>query len=92
MGIRDHPVAVRSPWQNGHVERLIGSIRRECLDPPDGVGRGHLRRVLKPYAVYYKQIRTHLALSKRRACLPTRIGSIVALPILGGLHHQYVRV
>jgi len=94
MGIRDHPVAARSPWQNGHVERLIGSIRRECLDHLVVSGEGHLRRVLKTYAAYYNQVRTHLALSKdaptfRRSY---RIGSIVALPILGGLHHQYVRV
>jgi hypothetical protein len=94
MGIRDHPVAARSPWQNGHVERLIGSIRRECLDHLVVSEEGHLRRVLKTYAAYSNQVRTHLALSKdaptfRRS---SRIGSIVALPILGGLHHQYVRV
>ena len=94
MGIRDHPVAARSLWQNGHVERLIGSIRRECLDHLVVSDEGHLRRVLKIYAAYYHQVRTHLALSKdapifRRSY---RIGSIVALPILGGLHHQYVRV
>jgi transposase InsO family protein len=94
MGIRDHPVAARSPWQNGHVERLIGSIRRECLDHLVVSDEGHLRRVLKTHASYYNQVRTHLALSKdaptfRRSY---RIGSIVALPILGGLHHQYVRV
>ena len=50
MGIRDHPVAARSPWQNGHVERLIGSIRRECLDHFTVFGEAHLRRVLKAYA------------------------------------------
>ena len=94
MGIRDHPVAARSPWQNGHVERLIGSIRRECLDHLVVSGEGHLRRVLKTYAAYYNQVRTHLALSKDAPAFRRsyRIGSIVALPILGGLHHQYVRV
>ena len=71
-----------------------GSIRRECLDHLVVSDEGHLRRVLKTYAAYYNQVRTHLALSKdaptfRRSY---RIGSIVALPILGGLHHQYVRV
>jgi transposase InsO family protein len=94
MGIRDHPIAPRSPWQNGHVERLIGSIRRECLDHLVVSGEAHLRRVLKTYAAYYNQVRTHLALSKDAPTFrPSyRIGSIVALPILGGLHHQYVRV
>jgi transposase InsO family protein len=94
MGIRDHPVAARSPWQNGHVERLIGSIRRECLDHLVVWDEGHLRRVLKTYAAYYNQVWTHLALSKNAPTFRCsyRIGSIVALPILGGLHHQYVRV
>ena len=64
MGIRDHPVAARSPWQNGHVERLIGSVRRECLDQIVVFGEAHLRRVLKTYAGYYNQVRTHLSLDK----------------------------
>ena len=94
MGIRDHPTAPRSPWQNGHVERLIGSIRRDCLDHFVVFGEAHLRRVLKAYASYYNEVRTHLSLDKdapdfRRA---QSVGSIAALSILGGLHHQYVRV
>jgi transposase InsO family protein len=94
MGIRDHPTAPRSPWQNGHVERLIGSIRRECIDHVIVIGEAHLRRVLKAYASYYNQLRTHLSLNKdaphsRSAQL---VGPIAALPVLGGLHHQYVRV
>src|SRR6266436_3875441 len=64
MGIRDHPTAPRSPWQNGHVERLIGSIRRECLDHLVVFDEAHLHRVLKSYASYYNQIRTHLSLDK----------------------------
>jgi transposase InsO family protein len=60
MGIRDHPTAPHSPWQNGHVERLIGSIRRECLDHVVVFGEAHLRRVLKTYASYYNKVRTHL--------------------------------
>src|SRR5471030_373473 len=64
MGIRDHPTAPRSPWQNGHAERLIGSIRRECLDHIVVFGEGHLRRILAGYADYYNDIRTHLALGK----------------------------
>jgi transposase InsO family protein len=94
MGIRDHPTAPRSPWQNGHVERLIGSIRRECLDHVVVFGETHLRSILKAYASYYNEVQTHLSLSKdapdfRRA---QPVGFIAALPILGGLHHQYVRV
>ena len=63
-GIRDHPTAARSPWQNGHAERLIGSIRRECLDHVIVFGEADLRRVLKAYASYYNQVRTHLSLDK----------------------------
>jgi transposase InsO family protein len=93
MGIRDHPVAARSPWQNGHVERLIGSVRRECLDHIVVFGEAHLRRILKAYAAYSNEIRTHLSLDKdapnsRRS---QTVGAIAAMPILGGLHHQYVR-
>jgi transposase InsO family protein len=94
MGIRDHPIAMRSPWQNGHAERLIGSIRRECLDHMVILGEDHLRRVLKAYAAYDNGFRTHLSLGKDA---PThrsiqRLGQLVARPILGGLHHQYCRI
>ena len=73
MGIWDHPTAARSPWQNGHAERLIGSIRRECLDHIIVFGEGHLRRILPAYAAYYNELRTHLSLDKdspghRRVC------------------------
>ena len=64
MGIRDHPIAPRSPWQNRHAERLIGSIRRECLDHIVILGEDHLRRVLEAYAAYYNYVRPHLALAK----------------------------
>jgi transposase InsO family protein len=93
MGIRDHPIARCSPWQNGHVERLIGSIRRECLDHIVILGEDHLRRVLEAYASYYNRVRPHLALDKD-APEPRslqRIGRVVARPILGGLHHEYCR-
>src|SRR5580693_4291908 len=93
MGIRDHPTAPRSPWQNGHAERLIGSIRRECLDHIVIFGEAHLRQVLKAYAGYYNHVRTHLVLT-RDAPLSRpvhRFGDIVARPILGGLHHEYCR-
>jgi hypothetical protein len=94
MGIRNHPIAPRSPWQNGYVERLIGSIRRECLDHVVVFGEQHLRRILKSYATYYNEVRTHLSLTKDAPIpRPTQgIGRVVSLPILGGLHHHYVRV
>jgi transposase InsO family protein len=94
MGIHDHPIAPRSPWQNGHLERLIGSIRRECLDHLVVFGEADLRRVLKAYASYYNGIRTHLSLEKDAPLFRRRqtLGNIVSIPILGGLHHQYVRV
>src|SRR5262249_40376018 len=94
MGIRDRPTSFRSPWQNGHVERLIGSIRRECLDHLIVLNAEHLRRILAKYAAYYNEARTHLALGKDAPC--TRrvelIGDIIARPILGGLHHRYARI
>jgi transposase InsO family protein len=93
MGIRDHPTAVRSPWQNGHAERLIGSIRRECLDHIVVFGEAHLRRVPATYTSYYNELRTHLSLSKDSpGYRPVqRYGQLAARPILGGLHHQYCR-
>jgi transposase InsO family protein len=94
MGIRDKPTAPASPWQNGFVERLIGSIRRECLDHIVVLGEAHLRGILRSYARYYNDIRTHRSLDKDApAVRPVqRAGSIKACPILGGLHHHYVRV
>src|SRR6202011_3556092 len=64
MGIRDRPTAPRSPWQNGYAERLIGSIRRECVDHFIVLGEAHLRRLLRSYARYYNDIRTHRSLDK----------------------------
>ena len=94
MGIRDRPISPRSPWQNGHMERLIGTVRRECLDLMLIFGEAHLRRVLASYAVYYNKARTHLALQKDAPLHRSvqRSGAIVAIPILAGLHHQYVRI
>jgi transposase InsO family protein len=94
MGIRDRPIAPRSPWQNGYVERLIGSIRRECLDHVVVLSEAHLRRILTAYAAYYNGLRTHLALDKDA---PLRrpvqsVGRIVSAPVLGGLHHHYARM
>jgi transposase InsO family protein len=93
MGIRDRPIAAASPWQNANAERLIGSIRRECLDHVIVLGEGHLRRVLRNYANYYNPTRTHWSLSKDApSSRPIqRAGRIVSQAILGGLHHRYVR-
>jgi transposase InsO family protein len=94
MGIRDQPISPGSPWQNGIAERLIGTLRRECLDQMVICGEVHLRWTLSTYAAYYNQARTYLALQKdaplRRAV--QRTGAIAAIPILAGLHHRYVRV
>jgi transposase InsO family protein len=94
MGIRDRPISPGSPWQNGIAERLIGTLRRECLDHVIVFGEQHLRRVLSAYAAYYNQTRPHRSLQKDAPMRRTvqRIGDIVAIPILGGLHHQYVRI
>jgi transposase InsO family protein len=94
MGIRDHPTVPRSPWQNGHVERLIGSVRRECPDHIVVVGEASLRRTLKAYARYYNEIRTHRSLDKDAPeARPIQVtGMICSRPVLGGLHHHYVRV
>ena len=94
LGIRDRPTAPRSPWQNGHVERLIGSIRRESLDHLVVFDEAQLRRVLKNYASNYNQVRTHLSLDKNAPDFrrPRKRGLIAAISILGGLHHQYGQV
>jgi transposase InsO family protein len=94
MGIRDRPIAPRSPWQNGHMERLIGTVRRECLDRMLIFGEAHLRRVLTLYASYYNESRTHLSLHKDAPLGRSvqRYGTIAATPVLSGLHHRYVRI
>jgi transposase InsO family protein len=81
-------------WQNGFAERLIGSIRRECLDHIMVLGEAHLRRILKSYARYYNETRTHLALEKDAPLSRTvkRAGRILCRPVPGGLHHEYVRI
>src|ERR1700674_136423 len=94
MGIRDKPTAPASPWQNGFAERLIGSIRRECLDHVIVLGEAHLRRILKNYAAYYNGVRTHRFLQKDApVSRPVHAsGAIISDAILGGIHHQYVRI
>jgi Integrase core domain len=94
MGIRDKPIAPSSPWQNAYAERLIGTIRRDCLDHMIVFGEAHLRRILGKYAAYYNSSRIHLSLNKdapfHRAI--QRVGAITSRPVLGGLHHQYCRI
>jgi hypothetical protein len=94
MRIRDRSTSLRSPWQNGYVERVIGSIRPECLDHMIVGNEAHLRRVLHAYSLYYNATRTYLGLRKdapgRRPI--ERQGLIAACEILGGLHHQYSRI
>jgi transposase InsO family protein len=94
IGIRDRPASPRSPWQNGCAERLIGSIRRECLDHVVVFGERHLRHVLLSYMKYYNETRTHLFLDKDSPLsrIVERVGRIRCRPILGGLHHQYIRI
>src|SRR5204863_971001 len=91
MGIRDKPIAPRSPWQNPFAERLIGSIRRECLDHIIVFGETHLHRILCQFTDYYQSHRPHRSLDQDSP-LPRPIesaahGRIIELPLLGGLHH-----
>ena len=94
MGIRDKPIAPASPWQNAFAERLIGSIRRECVDHLLVLGERHLRRILRCYAHYYNEVRTHRSLNKDAPISRAvqRIGDIKSHALLGGLHHHYVRI
>jgi putative transposase len=94
-GHRRGPVAPASPWQNPFVERVIGSIRRECLDHVIVLNETHLRHVLRSYLPYYHRTRTHLGLDKeipeRRPVAERSVGPIIAVPEVGGLHHRYER-
>jgi putative transposase len=96
MGIREVPTAPRAPWQNPFVERVIGSIRRECLDHFLILNEAHLRRLLRAYIAYYNTARPHQSLENnspqpRGVELPP-CGRIVAIPQVDGLHHRYRRV
>ncbi len=95
LDIRETVIAPRSPWQNAYAERVIGSIRRECLDHIVVIGERHLRGILSNYVDYYNETRTHLALAKdapepRSAQAPSQ-GRVVEVPRVGGLHHEYRR-
>jgi transposase InsO family protein len=95
MRIEEVLTAPHSPWQNPFAERLIGSLRRECLDHVVVLGERHLRRILTAYLAYYHRVRTHLSLDKDapegRPIEPPAFGAITPIPEVGGLHHRYVR-
>ncbi len=95
LGVGEVLIAPRSPWQNPYVERLIGSIRRDCLDHFIVLNERHLRRVLRAYITYYHTARTHLSLNKQcpqpRSIHSPDSGNVIAFPHLGGLHHEYRR-
>ena len=95
MAIEEIVTAPRSPWQNAYVERIIGPIRRECLDHVIIVDERHLRRVLSAYSQYHHHSRTHLSLDKDcpepRLIQPPSAGTVIAFPQVGGLHHRYER-
>ena len=95
MGIEEVVTAPRSPWQNPYVERLIGSIRRECLNHVIVFNEAHVRRILASYFEYYHESRAHLSL-EHNAPVPRRVehpseGKVIAIPQVGGLHHRYRR-
>ena len=95
IGIEEVVTAYRSPWKSPYVERLIGSIRRECLNHVIVFSEDHLRRILTAYFEYYHQSRTHLSLD-RNAPVPRCIehpseGRVITIPQVGGLHHRYTR-
>jgi len=95
MGVGEVLTAPHSPWQNPFAERLIGSIRRECLNHVLVLGERHLRRLLTRYFAYYHQARTHLSLDKDtpdgRPIEPPALGMTIPISEVGGLHHRYVR-
>jgi transposase InsO family protein len=95
MGIEEVVIAYRSPWQSPYVERLIGSIRRECVDHVIVFNEAHLRRILTSYFHYYHHARTHLSLDRNspvaREVEPPDRGKVIAIPQVGGLHHRYCR-
>ena len=95
LDIREAVIAPRSPWQNAYAERVIGSIRRECLDYVVVIGERHLLGILSKYVDYYNGTRTHLSLAKDvaepRSVQPASQGRVVEVPRVGGLHHEYLR-
>ena len=95
LGIREAVITLRSPWQNAYAERVIGSIRRECLDHLVVIGERHLMGILSEYVDYYNRSRTHLSLAEDapepRSVQPPSQGRVVEASRVGGLHHEYLR-
>jgi transposase InsO family protein len=95
IGIEEIMTAPRSPWQNPFCERLIGSVRRDCLNHVIILGESHLRKILARYFDYYHKYRTHLSLDKdapeRRPIQDAILGEVIEIPEVGGLHHHYER-
>ncbi len=95
MGIEEVAIAYRSPWQNQFVERIIGSIRRDCLDHVIVLNERHLRRILTDYFHYYHHARAHLSPDRNspvpREVEPPECGKVSSIPMVGGLHHRYRR-
>ena len=96
LGLAEVITAPRSPWQNAYVERVIGSIRRDCLDHVVVISDRQLRRILKEYLSYYNQVRTHLSLHKDapvpRPAKPPDLGRVTKIRRVGGLHQEYTRL
>src|SRR5260370_6545543 len=94
LGLRDKTIAAGSPWQNGFAERLIGSIRRECVAHMVVLGEAHLRRILTKYAAYYNELRTHRSLNEDPPIHRTiqYVCDTVSVPVFGGPHHLYCRI
>jgi putative transposase len=95
MGIKQKLIALRPPWQNPYIERLVGSIRRECLDRVIVLSERQLREILEQYFAYYHEVRPHRSLAHdspipRPVQLSDR-GKVIEMPLVGGLHHQYLR-
>jgi putative transposase len=95
LDIEEIMIAPRSPWQSPYVERVIGTLRRECLDHVIVMGETHLRRIVRRYLNYYHGSRTHMALEKDspkpRPVQPADMGSVIEIPEVAGLHHRYER-
>jgi len=95
LGVRQIRIAPRSPWQNGHAERWVGTLRRELLDHLIVLGERHLLRLVRQHVAYYNEDRPHMSLDRdapvARAVEPPNAGEVVALPRVGGLHHRYSR-
>ena len=95
LGTTEVLIAPHAPWQNPYIERLLGSVRRECLDHVIILGEAHLRRILAAYLRYYHESRPHLALARNapapREVEPPAYGKVIAIPQVGGLHHRYTR-